>query len=145
MKTRNGFVSNSSSSSFICVGFPASQVVQEINPEIRVREKVSLRKIDEIAGEYFDTDESYKSYRDGFTDTCFWKYAYKRIFGVENESPFGFYPTTVNDDEYYIRQIGPSTEYGAVEIDMNDVVAAMEEVKKRFPTVTPKTFVCHSE
>ena len=144
MKIRNGFVSNSSSSSFIIVGFKASEVGVNINCREAVEKQVSLKRLDELALKFFTNDTAYAAYRKGSPNDKFWEWAYKETFCSSSKAPKDFYEKEIDGEPYFVKRVSDTVEYGEVEIELDKIVTAVKEVKKEFPNAKVKTFLYHS-
>lgn len=145
MKIRSGFVSNSSSSSFIAAGFPASEIEITVDPRKFIEENCNLKQIDGWASAYFSDDISYQLYREGKSNADFWQWCYKQNTGKSVKAPEGFYEMDYAGNPYYYKQVGNSVEYGSVEVDPNLIVETMEEIMAQFPDASVKVFVRHAE
>jgi hypothetical protein len=125
------------------VGFPASEVKVEANPRKSLEEKFSIRQIDDLASNYFDTDKEYEAYRNGADCTDFWKWAYNQKFNKSCEVPDGYYEIESEGVNYFVKRIGNCVESDIAEIDLNGVLYELEKVNKEFPGATPKVFLRH--
>ena len=145
MKIRSGFVSNSSSSSFVFVGFPASDIKPAVNPEVVVKQSLTARQIDEVAIKYFDDDKDYSDYKLGKADDTFWKYVYQnKCDRDEYDAPGDLDCITVDDVPWYGKRIA-RVEYGTVEVDLQKLSGTTAELISKYPGVNVRAFLSHSE
>lgn len=150
MKTRNGFVSNSSSSSFVFVGFPTSELGNNKSHESIIREKYSEKDIDRFALENLN-DTDYKNYRKGNIPLRFWDLAYDHFqndIEYTQELPENYEKHAVwNDGESSWWQgicVASVSECGSQQFDPKTIAEAVKKIKKDYPKVTPKVVLIAS-
>lgn len=146
MKTRSGFVSNSSSSSFIFVGFKTADIQDKnVNFQQLIQENFSKRTVDEFVSEYIKNDDEYEAYHAGKAPQSLWEDAYeyfKRDL-VETNRPTGYTVYDVNGegDTWYGKSVARVYDSLSQEIDIDKIEQLKKEIKTEFPNVTPKVML----
>jgi hypothetical protein len=145
MKTRNGFVSNSSSSSFIFVGFPRSEIIDDttIDHKAIVTKNVFRKQLDSFAMDNL-SDVQYVDYQSGKTTDDFWKKVYEH-FKEECgcwEAPAGYEPHEVYGSDHKEETwvgivVAYVSETGTKVVDLKKIEEATKKIKNDYPDVTP--------
>jgi hypothetical protein len=129
----------------VFVGFPATEIKSEVNHEKKVKKALSSRDIDVAACNFFKSDADYTKYRVNGGTEAFWKYVYEREVGnCEDDAPDDLDSMTRSDEVYYGRKIA-RVEYGTVDLDLTKVNFTVAELIKKYPGVTVKAFLSHTE
>ena len=152
MKIRTGFVSNSSSSSFIVVGYKAKKKVTSPNIFRKLcEEKITKREIKKYALDYLEGEnisvDDFEKY-----PTLLWKELWKDK-KAEREEDYDRYSQENNDYEEFeydvpsgLKYLGSEIEYAdglvgkivgtgtdIVTIDANKIVEIINDVKEKAP------------
>jgi hypothetical protein len=150
MKQRNGFVSNSSSSSFIFVGFPTAELNSDLTNEQKVRGHFTQKDIDRWAIDALEKTD-YNNYRKGIVPINFWDKAYEHFqseIEYTEELPENYEKRPVWFDGksswWQGISIARVSESGCREFDPKTITDTIKKIKKDYPQVTPKTVLITS-
>jgi predicted SPOUT superfamily RNA methylase MTH1 len=145
MKIRSGFVSNSSSSSFVFVGFPKTAINDStVDVKTEVTSKIGTREINKFALEYLKTNKEYSDFLAGNVPNEFWealRQRYSSDFG-DYDAPEGYQVHSVYEDGdsklYWGIDVAYVSESETDEINLEDITKAQNKIKRDYPNVTPK-------
>lgn len=148
MKTRFGFVSNSSSSSFVFVGFPKESIQSStVDYKAEVISKFTKREIDTYVCNEICNDGEYEAYFSGNSTPEFWKNAWKFLCegSGDDDAPDGFECHTVWSEQQEQVWFGIGVAYvdggGTDIVDLKKINLAINKIKKQYPNVTPKVIL----
>ena len=153
MKTRNGFVSNSSSSSFVFLGFPKTEIQDNnIDYKSEVLKKVTKREMNNYAFDNIRRDDEYDDYSNGGGTELFWKKAWKHF--IEDADDDDIDP--VDKGEYTCRNINDEKWMGidivyvgdggnSKQFNVNEIERSKQKIQHDYPNVTPKLILGTTE
>jgi hypothetical protein len=131
MKTRQGFVSNSSSTSFLVVGYEPIEFV-ELTDKEKCEKHLNKRCIEQYAASFFRNDEDYLNPKK--RDDVFWKCCAKNSHLNEKEFPVvpkGLQLLTYNYKNYI--GLGFSMGDNYLEISLKEMSDSINKVQSLAP------------
>lgn len=146
MKIRSGFVSNSSSSSFVFVGFNKSDLDDKsADFKTKVKSKLSIRDINKFALEYFEDDVEYNKFCKGVNiPDDFWKAIHTKYSADfdGDDVPDGYMSRLIYENEtreiYWGIDVAYVSDCGTDEFSVKNIIDAQKQIENDFPRVKSK-------